>query len=355
MNNRPRILAIYLPQYHPIPENDKWWGKGYTEWISVASARPLFRNHQQPIVPGELGFYDLRLTETQIQQAELAKEYGVEGFVYWHYWLGGGKRLLQLPAENMLKHPEVDIPFCLSWANHSWKGVFFGAKGQTLIEQTYPGEQDYIEHFYALLPYFQDARYIRVNGKPLFGLFAPHDLPDSKHLIALWNDLAMKEGLGGITFYGECYGEPKEKYGLDFSTYSRHRAIEHEDVMPCWRRKLTRLLHGISPSLKAYPYADAMKLFLKNGETRADEFPTIVPGWDTTARLGKNAVILYNNTPELFRKHVREVIDSTKDKPHEENIILLKSWNEWAEGNYIEPDKRNGRAYLEVLHDELKK
>jgi lipopolysaccharide biosynthesis protein len=350
---KPRLLAIYLPQYHPIPENDEWWGKGYTEWISVAQAKPLFKNHYQPIIPGELGFYDLRLEEIQVQQAELAKEYGIEGFCYWHYWLGNGKCLLELPFENMLKSKKIDFPFCLSWANHSWKGVFFGAKGQTLIEQEYPGVEDYKAHFYALLPAFRDERYIRVNGKPLFGIFKPNELPDCKDFIDLWNNLAVKEGLDGITFYGECYGESKDKYGLDFSTYSQHRVIEHKDKKPKLLRKLDRILHGISPSLKAYPYSDAMNYFLKEVPVGTTDFPSIIPGWDTTARLGKEAVILYNSTPDFFRKHIQQVFNAVRDKEPETNIVFVKSWNEWAEGNYIEPDRKWGRKYLEVLKDEL--
>ena len=352
---KPRLLAIYLPQYHPIPENDKWWGKGYTEWIAVAQAKPLFNSHYQPIIPGELGFYDLRLEKIQIRQAQLAKEHGIEGFCYWHYWLGNGKRLLELPFENMLKSPKIDFPFCLSWANHSWKGVFFGAKGQTLIKQEYPGIKDYKAHFYTLLTAFRDERYIKINGKPLFGIFKPNEIPNCKEFIEIWNDLAIKERLDGIIFYGELYGESKEKYGLDFSTYSQHRAIEHKDEKPILLRKLDRILHGISPNLKAYPYSDAMKYFLKKGAAEITEFPSIITGWDTTARLGKDAVILYDSTPELFRKHVREVFDAVQHKESETNIVFIKSWNEWAEGNYIEPDRKWETQYLEVLKDELEK
>lgn len=354
MEKKIRILAIYLPQYHPIPENDLWWGKGFTEWMSVAAAKPLYKGHNQPLLPGELGFYDLRLPELQIQQAELAKTHGIDGFVYWHYWLGNGKRLLELPAERMLKNKAVDIPFCFAWANHSWKGVFFGAKGQTLVEQTYGGEADYRMHFETLLPYFKDERYIKVNGKPLFGIFKPEDIPDCNQFISLWQQWAREEGLGGITFYGELYAGTTAQYGLDFSTYSRHRVIENFDPKPRMLRKLQRLFKGIPINLRAYPYKEAMSFFLKD-KLAENEWPSIVTGWDTTARLQEEAVVLYDRSPELFREHVKQVFEKVKNRKEEHNIIFVKSWNEWAEGNYLEPDRKYGRAFLEVLKEELEK
>lgn len=351
-SNLPRILAIYLPQYHPIPENDEWWGKGFTEWISVASAKPLFKNHEQPIIPGELGFYDLRLEDIQIQQAELAKSFGIEGFVYWHYWLGNGKRLLEMPAEKMLHNPKVDIPFCLAWANHSWKGVFFGAQGKTLIHQTYNGIDDYRRHFETVLPYFKDKRYIKVNGKPLFGIFKPQDIPSCNEFIAYWQRWAGEAGLAGITFYGELYGESAEKYGLDFSTFSRHRIIEHLDPKMSLLRYWKRFKRGIPVRVNAYSYEEAIPFFKK--DILADnEWPSIVTGWDTTARLGEKAVILYERSPELFRKHVHQILEQVKNRDSETNIVFIKSWNEWAEGNYLEPDNKYGRAYLEMLKKEM--
>ena len=352
MNNKPRVLAIYLPQYHPIKENDQWWGTGYTEWVAVAAAKPLYQGHEQPIIPGELGFYDLRFSLIQEQQAALAKQYGIEGFVYWHYWLGDGKRLLEKPAELMLHNPKVDIPFCFAWANHSWKGVFFGAKGHTLVQQLYNGIDDYRQHFEAVLPYFRDKRYIRVNGKPLFGIFNPAEIPSCKDFTEYWNSWAKEEGLGGITFYGELYGDTTEQYGLDFSTFSRHRVIEHIDSKAGTVRYLERLRHHIPCRIKAYPYKDAMPYFLKD-TLRDNEWPSIITGWDTTARLGKEAVVLYDRTPELFREHVKQVLTQIKDRSQETNIVFIKSWNEWAEGNYLEPDRKWGRAYLEVLKNEL--
>jgi hypothetical protein len=352
---KARLIAFYLPQYHPIPENDEWWGKGFTEWISVAQAKPLFKGHEQPILPGELGFYDLRVSEVRSAQAELAREHGIEGFCYWHYWLGGGKRLLEMPFNEVLKSGEPDFPFCLAWANHDWKGVFFGAKGRSLLNQEYPGKQDYIDHFYAMLDAFRDKRYIEVNGKKLFYILHPGQIPDCNLFIKIWDELAIKEGLKGFHFVGAGI-EPKNKglYSLDAVATLRHRIIEQE--LPrqkmLYRLKL-KMFQLKRRNYKVFPYKEALKFFLKPGTCPIEEYPSIVANWDTTARLREDAAILQDSTPELFRIHVRQLLNQVKHKPIEENIVFIKSWNEWAEGNYIEPDRKNGRAYLEVIKEEI--
>ena len=352
-----RLIAYYLPQYHPIKENDEWWGKGFTEWVSVANAKPLFEGHEQPKIPGELGFYDLRLEETRIAQAELAKKYGVEGFCYWHYWLGNGKRLLERPFQEVLDSGKPDFPFCLGWANHSWKGVFFGAQNQTLAEQTYNGYKDYEEHFNFLLKAFKDPRYIKVNGKPLMYIYRAYDIPDCKKVLDYWRELAIKENLKGIHFVGENIDPADcEKLGLDAQAFPRHREIENATVNAVknkYLRFIYKKIKGVQLQLKVYDYKDAMKYFLKPDEYKINEYPCIVPGWDTTPRLQKNAVILKKSTPQLFKQHVEEVFRRVADKPIEENIIFIKSWNEWAEGNYMEPDWKNGSAYLEMLKEAL--
>lgn len=350
---KARLIAYYLPQYHPIPENDEWWGRGFTEWVTVAQARPLFKGHEQPKIPGELGFYDLRLEETRMQQAELARAHGIEGFCYWHYWLGGGKMLLERPFQEVLSSKKPDFPFCLGWANHSWKGVFFGSKNRTLIEQTYPGMDDFEKHFYYLLKAFSDDRYIKVEGYPLFQIHSPKDIPECKRIMDKWRDLAHKEGLKGLHIVG--YGiipEEKDKYGLDAVTYSMHREIENNNIENRYIRYIYRKLRGMSPKLKAYQYKDAMKYFLKQENCPIDEYPSIVTNWDTTPRLGDNAVILYGCTPELFRQHVSEAIEKVIYKDFQHRILFVKSWNEWAEGNYLEPDRKYGRQFLEALRAE---
>ena len=185
MENRTRVLALYLPQFHPIPENDQWWGKGFTEWTNVARAKPLFGRHKQPRVPADLGFYDLRLPEAREAQAALARAYGIEGFCYWHYWFGDGKQLLERPLAEVVASGEPDFPFCLAWANETWTGKWYGAPNRILAEQTYPGEADHIRHFYALLPAFRDPRYVTVDGLRVFLIYKPAAIPDLKRFIEL--------------------------------------------------------------------------------------------------------------------------------------------------------------------------
>src|SRR5437868_1792945 len=185
-----RLLALYLPQFHPIPENDRWWGAGFTEWTNVAGARPLFRGHEQPHLPGELGFYDLRLPEVRAAQSQLAADHGLEAFIYWHYWFGEGKQLLERPFQEVLLSGEPDFPFCLAWANQSWSGVWYGRSDRLLIEQRYPGGADDLRHFYSVLPALTDARDVRVDNKPVFFVFRPQECPNIARFADLWRSLA---------------------------------------------------------------------------------------------------------------------------------------------------------------------
>ena len=356
MKSKIKIFAYYLPQYHPIKENNKWWGEGFTEWVNVAKARPLFKGHKQPIIPGELGFYDLRLSETRDYQARLAKEHGVSGFCYWHYWLGDGRRLLERPFNEVLETGKPDFPFYLAWANHSWKGVFFGSKGKTLVEQTYGGEKDFKAHFDYLLKAFKDKRYVKIDNKPVLHIYHPKGMPDCKKWMEYWRNLAVESGYNGLHIIGENIElEEKDAYGVDAVTYSRHRHIQNRNFKNKYSRWISRNILKVPGTLNIFKYKDAMKYFLKNKITPSGEYPCIVPNWDTTARLQRKAVVLQGSTPELFGQHIDEVFSSIKNKPDEEKIVYLKSWNEWAEGNYIEPDLENGRKYLETLRDALKK
>lgn len=185
-HKRARLIAFYLPQFHPIPENDRWWGPGFTEWTNVAKAKPLFPGHEQPRLPADLGFYDLRVAETRIAQADMARECGVEGFCYWHYWFGNGRRILERPFQEVLDTGQPGLPFCLAWANQSWNGVWYGNPGAILLEQTYPGTEDERQHYLWASRAFHDHRYMRVDGKPIFVIFAPHDMPSTKSFIEHW-------------------------------------------------------------------------------------------------------------------------------------------------------------------------
>lgn len=356
MNSKIKVFAYYLPQYHPIKENDDWWGDGFTEWTNVALSRPLFEGHYQPQIPGKLGFYDLRLHQTVIDQALLAKEHGVTAFCYWHYWLGNGVKLLNKPAENLIANPNPDFPFFFAWANHSWKGVFFGAEKQTLVEQTYGDKEEIKDHFNYLLQFFSDKRYYKINGKPILQIYNPKGIPDCKGHLKYLNELAIASGFDGLYFIGEnieC--ENRDDYGLDAVTYSRHRAIEYKGTNNTYLRKIRKLKNILFKDLKLYEYKEASKYFLKRNPMPNEEYPSIVPNWDTTPRLKNKATILHNSTPEFFKESCDEIFQAISDKPEKHQIVFLKSWNEWAEGNYIEPDRKWGKKYLEALKDSLNK
>lgn len=352
-----RVIALYLPQFHPTKENDEWWGKGFTEWTNVAKARPFFKGHYQPRIPADLGFYDLRLPESRIQQAELAKKYGIEGFCYWHYWFGNGKQLLTRPFSEVVKTGQPNFPFCLAWANHSWKKKLWNSDGKgdkLLIDQIYPGEEDIVSHFKTLLPAFRDPRYIQVNGKLFFGIYAPLDHPHMKNFINIWRSLAKEYNLPDFYFVGFGTRSQYDKImSLGFNAFhdtEMFGIMNHESKIKLFIKKIRARLFRI-PLL--YSYKEASKYWIHEYHKRNDVIPMIVPSWDHTPRSGKKGIILHGGNPKQFRNHVKDVIDEIKMKPEEERILLLKSWNEWGEGNYIEPDLKFGSAYLKALSKEI--
>jgi len=353
-----RVIALYLPQFHPIPENDLWWGKGFTEWTNVGKAKPLFRGHHQPRVPADLGYYDLRIPEIRQAQADMAKEAGIEGFCYWHYWFGNGKRLLERPFNEVLASGKPDFPFCLAWANSSWEDKLFNKDGskKILIKQTYPGEEDYINHFYTLLPAFCDRRYIQVEGKPLFMIYSYKEMPDPSSFIQLWNHLAIENGLKGVHFVAHTYDEREIKQimqmGFDGVNIVRlFHFFRHDfSVIEKIYMKIMRLVFGKG---RIIPYKRAMKYFSGQEDFLEYCYPTLIPNWDHSPRSGRENHILVNSTPELFLAHTREVLKTVEKKTDPNKLIFLKSWNEWAEGNYMEPDLKFGKEYLNVLKQAL--
>ena len=349
--NNIRVIAFYLPQFHPIPENDRWWGKGFTEWTNVGKAKPLFRGHYQPRVPADLGYYDLRLPESRKAQADLAKEYGIEGFCYWHYWFGNGRRLLERPFDEVLASKQPDFPFCLAWANHSWLDKQFSQDGseRVLMEQLYLGDEDYIAHFEFVLQAFKDKRYICVDGKPFFMIYHPEGLPNAPHFIKLWQELAKKNGFQ-IHFVAHTYDKGKidlfRSWGFEavvlvrlFDVFARRYSLFERALL-----KGKRILFKRGQILD---YELASKYFTGEEDKREDCYPVIIPNWDHSPRSKRKGHILINSTPEKFEKHVDATFGNILNK--QDKIVILKSWNEWAEGNYIEPDLKYGRGYLEAL------
>ena len=350
---KARVIAYYLPQFHPIPENDEWWGKGFTEWTNVGKAKPLFRGHYQPRVPADLGYYDLRVPEVREAQAQMAKDAGVEGFAYWHYWWAG-KRLLERPINEVLKSGNPDFPFCLSWANETWSGIWIGSPGRVLIEQAYPGKEDYEKHFYAIEEVLHDKRYIQVDGKPLFVIYRPLQIPDANEFIDLWNKLAMKSGFTGVYFVGiaTVSSQITEIFGRGFDavnsvgTYDAQDAIDGR-LMNKFKVNVIEKIGGLF--LNKYNYSEIVKHIFSKYDTLENVYPTIIPQWDNSPRSGRRSLIYTDSTPGIFENHVKEAVDLIKNKTEEHRILFLKSWNEWAEGNYIEPDIKYGFGYLNAL------
>ena len=341
-----KIIAHYLPQYHPTPENDEWWGKGFTEWTNVAKAKPLYSGHQQPRLPKDLGFYDLRLQETRIQQAEIAKEAGITGFCYWHYWFGNGKRVLERPFNEVLESKSPNLPFCLGWANETWSGVWHGDDKRILMEQKYLGEKDQDLHFAFLLKAFEDPRYIRINNKPLLYIYRPQNIPKTKTYLDYWNKKAKANGLEGIHFVASKYYDGYKEDG--FGAF-----VDSVPFIPNLKTTLkNRILRKFLNIPMVKSYEDFVMADHFKRELRDDEYPSILPGWDNTPRSGTRGIVYENSTPQLFKKHVCLVLNQLNQK-NDNNIVFLKSWNEWAEGNFMEPDQINGSEYLIALRESL--
>lgn len=348
--SKMRVIAFYLPQFYPTPENDEWWEPGFTEWTNVVQAKPLFKDHYQPRIPRDLGFYDLRVPETREKQAQMAREAGIAGFCYWHYWFAG-RRLLNRVFDEVVESGKPDFPFCLCWANHSWKAKTWDSNSpdKLLIEQTYPGVEDYKAHFYTMLPAFRDKRYMRVNGKPIFGIFEPTNFDDFQRFAETWNQLAKENGLDGFYFFGLAQGT-KLYNQMDSSLYD---AIVFDKSTDLYRdydspliKKIYRwmLLKLHRPLILNYDqYVSKSIIMYKCNDSL---IPCIDPDFDHSPRSSYNWIIFGNSTPEKWEKLCKSTLDILASREKNNQLLFIKSWNEWGEGNYLEPDQRFGRAYL---------
>jgi lipopolysaccharide biosynthesis protein len=348
-----RFVALYLPQFHPIPENDAWWGPGFTEWTNVSRARPLFRGHAQPQLPAELGYYDLRLAEARQAQAELASRHGIEAFCYYHYWFGG-RRLLERPFEEVLKSGRPELPFCLCWANESWARSWLGDDRDLLIEQTYSAEDD-VRHAQWLLPAFADPRYLKIRGRALFLVYRPRSHPEPRRLTDTLREQCGRAGVPEPYLVGvdaHCPGWDPRTEGFDDTMNFAPQlgllpgAFEDGWSAARWRRNLR---FGVaSGRLKIYDYERAVQAFFAS-RPQIPHFPTVLVGWDNSPRRGRQAIVIANATPERFAGALRRAVQVVESRPPEERIVFINAWNEWAESNHLEPDARSGRAYLEVV------
>lgn len=305
----------------------------------------MFDGHYQPHIPADLGFYDLRLPEIRLAQAEMAKAHGIEGFCYWHYWFSG-RRLLEMPFNEVLRRGEPDFPFCLAWANHTWLGKWFAGRkdlfNQMLIEQTYGGPKDAEKHFYFLLEAFGDERYITVDGKPLLYLYRPNQIPEINQLADCWRELAHRAGLKGLHLVGQGF-TPKQakKAGLDAS------------CRMFWPRPEDHAAFMKHRQPTVYEYERLLPLLLKDEPLEKNDYPTLIPNWDNTPRAAHEGLVFHGASPELFRLHVRQAVQKVAHKSPPRRLIFIRSWNEWSEGNHLEPDRRYGRGFLEVIRDEV--
>lgn len=369
-----RAITFYLPQYHPIPENDSWWGNGFTEWTNVARARRLYPGHYQPHVPADLGFYDLRLPETREAQASLARDCGIEGFCYWHYWFAG-RRLLDRPFSEVVASGRPDFPFCLGWANESWSGIWHGSPGRLLMEQVYPGASDEEAHFRALLPAFLDDRYLTVRGRRIFVLYRPHQIPALQRFIDHWQELAIRAGLPGMYFIGVRRPDDAldaSELDAELAYLPDFRSLRMWGFVPPALRDVVRaaiqfVRHRASGSAdptkfppvpanlwpQAFPYDQFVRTAFEGVSFDGRMLPVVVPNWDNTPRCGIKGTILHGSTPDLFSRHLAEAVRLIAHRPLDERLIFIRSWNEWAEGNHLEPDRRHGRGFLAAVRANL--
>jgi len=371
-----RPIAIYLPQYHPIPENDAWWGKGFTEWRNVVKGRPLFAGHYQPHLPADLGYYDLRLADIREDQARLARHYGIHGFCYYHYWFNG-RRILETPFQKVIESGSPDFPFMLCWANENWTRIWDGGQKNILLEQHY-SESDNIAHIEHLVEYFKDSRYIRIGNRPVFAFYKDEDIPDLPGLIRTFREVAGRHGIElYLCRFDRRLGnraEPPKLLGLDAAiefqpwksliAYSRTPEMRFAHRTRRLRDRVTSLLRRLSLARNSsrktldhfYDYKKFVAFDIRQPLSDYTRFPGVCPGWDNTARRREGgATVLVNGDADTFAtwvEHKARLLSSARADPGED-LMFINAWNEWAEGNHLEPCERNGHAYLEALRDGL--
>lgn len=356
-HSHARLIAFYLPQFHAIAENDAAWGQGFTEWTNVRKARPLFPGHQQPKAPADtIGYYSLESTQTQLLQAELAQRHGIEGFAYWYYWMGHGRRLLQRPLDAMRQNPAIAQGFCLAWANESWTGVWHGNPRHCIARQSYEQPQAVIEHSRALAYYMADPRYLTLAGRPVLLVYKPFNLPPYYLERLRQGCESLGFNLWIVAISDRVFGWQKAGFdGLNLNPLGRVRrraALNRLDWF-YWgvRRRLTpgQALRRIAYSDYTAAVAQSMAPLLRDAQV----YPTCIPNWDNTPRAGRSGLVLTGATPALYRHHLGDCLQMLGGREAEQRLVFIKSWNEWAEGNYLEPDQQWGLGYLQATREAL--
>jgi len=348
--NNLRTIALYLPQFHTIPENDAWWGAGFTEWTNVRASQPRFEGHHQPHVPTKLGYYDLRNSDVRTAQAEMAREYGISGFCYYHYWFSG-KRLLETPFNEVLSTGKPDFPFCLCWANENWTRRWDGLDRDVLIAQEY-SDEDSRAFMEALLPAFRDERYIRVNGKPLLLVYRTGIIPDPLRMTEIWRETARRSGIDDlylvrVASYMDVVEPSPASLGFDAAM----------EFAPHWESigaSLGSLAEAGGPDVPVrhnmfvFDYERCMSNMLSRILPSYPLFRSVFPSWDNSARRKSEPSIFVNSSPEKFAFWLASVSVQTLERYQgDEQLVFINAWNEWGEGCHLEPDEHYGFSWLE--------
>lgn len=374
-----KIITFYLPQFHTIPENDEWWGKGFTEWVNVKAAKPLFNNHYQPKIPLNENYYNLLNPEVLRWQINLAKQYGIYGFCFYHYYFDG-HMLLEKPMEIMRDNSSLNIPYCISWANENWTNAW-KADGnvKTLIQQTYGDRKQWKAHFEYLLRFFKDPNYILEDNKPLFIIYRPEIIPNLNSMLDYWDELAIKNGFDGMVFayqqlafhYMPNHDESHFKYNIEYQpSYARYDIRLHQDsktgkIAFKFRNSIRSLVLNIDKLLGTninsklskkklvFEDYDSLCKEIVNRSPDSDKaIPGMFMGWDNTARRGERGTVCLGSSPESFKRYLSQQIINARDS-YKKDMLFVFAWNEWAEGGYLEPDEKHGYEYLEAVRDAL--
>lgn len=358
-----KILAMYLPQYHEIKENNEWWGEGYTEWNAVKNAKKLFKEHIQPRVPLNNNYYDLsdENAKTWKWQANLAEQYGVYGFCIYHYWFGEGKQLLEKPMEILLKHPEIKINYCVCWANHSWRRTWYGVQDEMLMEQKYGDEREWEKHFYYLLQFFKDKRYIKIDNMPVINIYHSWDIECLKEMRVIWDELAKLNGFNGVYIVSGNTGVKLEnRYDLIDAFYNFEPSFTLTNKMNIYKRVgyvIKRKYRSLFNKMKREKMleggiVDANDLYDINYKCIARGgkkcYLGTFPQWDDTPRRQYKGMA-YISDKNKFKDNLIKIRDTLRKYNREDDFVYINAWNEWGEGAYLEPDENNRYSFLESI------
>ena len=344
---KPKILALYLPQFHRMKENDEWWGDGFTEWTNVRNAEPLYKGHNQPRVPLNNNYYDLTNPDSLRWQAKIAHDYDIDGFIFYHYWFGK-KMLMEKPAELLLKEKNIDMKFCFSWANQSWARGWIGAANDLLIKQEYISDEEIINHFNYVLQFFNDERYIKIDNKPIFFIYIAKDIPQYEKFISIWNEKAIENGFAGIYFVEtlNSYCESKISENTECSFYMEPQYIT---ARPSLIENIIYHIKSFHPITRNFrlSYDTVWKKILKKEHLSESSWAGAFVDWDNSPRKKRqNFIITKQNAKKFHRYFSMQYKKCAKSKSP---FIIINAWNEWGEGTYLEPDERNKWNYLQSI------